>query len=390
MVKTITSESIPIKIWADKVEKRALDQAFNLANHPKAFHHVALMPDTHEGFGMPIGGVLATKGAIIPNAVGVDIGCGLLAIRTSLKDITENKLSKILAEIRKLIPVGFNHHKSKQNINLMPKIGEYSKYKLPVVEQEYNPALYQLGTLGGGNHFIEIQKGNDGFIWIMIHTGSRNIGYKVANHYNKLARSLNKKWVCNIPDKWDLAYLPLDDKSAVTYNAEMKFCIDFARANRELILNRIKRIVNTYNNEVTFHEKINIAHNYASKEKHFGNEVIVHRKGAIKVDQNTIGIVPGSQGTNSYIVKGKGNKDSYESCAHGAGRRLGRRQARRQLNLKYEKNRLDNKGIIHSIRSVKDLDEAPSAYKDITKVMRYQDDLVEQLIELTPLGVIKG
>jgi len=390
MEKIISTEKIPIKLWLKDVELGALNQVKNLANHTYAFHHIALMPDAHEGFGMPIGGVLATKDVIIPNAVGVDIGCGICAVRTSLKEIPIDTLKGILGIIRRTIPVGFIHHKSKQKNEQMPDPSKYSQKDMPIVNQEYNSALHQIGTLGGGNHFIEIQKGNDGFIWIMVHSGSRNIGFKVASYYNKLAKSLNEKWKSKIPPKWDLAYLPLDSKQGQIYQKEMHYCVDFAFGSRKLMMNRIKEAISPFFDDVVYNDIINIAHNYASQEKHFGEKVIVHRKGATLASAETIGIVPGSQGMKSYIVKGKGNLESYNSCSHGAGRRLGRRQAQRQLNLKSEQKALEEKGILHSIKSKRDLDEAPSAYKDIVTVMSNQRDLVEIIAELSPLAVIKG
>ncbi len=390
MEKIISTEKIPIKLWLKNIDAGALSQASNLANHPKAFHHIALMPDTHVGFGMPIGGVLATEGVIIPNAVGVDIGCGICAIRTSLNEIPFEVVKGIISAVRKLIPVGFKHYKQKQKSELMPDPANYTRDQLPIVEKEYNSALHQIGTLGGGNHFIEIQKGDDGFIWLMVHSGSRNIGYKVANHYNKLAKSLNEKWKRNIPQKWDLAYLPFDDKHGQIYKHEMQFCIDFAFANRKLMMERIKEAISYYIDDISYGNMLNIEHNYASEEEHFGKKIIVHRKGATKADKHTIGIVPGSQGMKSYIVKGRGNTESFKSCSHGAGRRLGRRQAQRQLNIEQERKVLEEKGIIHSLHSKRDLDEAPSAYKDISLVMKNQEDLVEILTELNPLAVVKG
>lgn len=389
MEKIISTEIIPIKLWLKDIESGALNQAINLANHPNAFHHIALMPDTHVGFGMPIGGVLATEDVIIPNAVGVDIGCGICAVRTSLREIPIKTLKGIMGVIRRTIPVGFNHHKSKQNNTIMPDVRLDSK-AMPIVNQEYKSAIYQIGTLGGGNHFIEVQRGKDDFIWLMVHSGSRNIGYKVATHYNKLAKSLNEKWKSNVPLKWDLAYLPLDSTQGQIYQKEMQYCVDFAFASRKLMMKRIKEAISYFFDDVIYNKMINIAHNYAAQEKHFGEKVIVHRKGATLANKETIGIIPGSQGMKSYIVKGKGNSESFESCSHGAGRRLGRRQAQRQLDLKSEQKALDEKGIIHSIRTKRDLDEAPSAYKDISIVMKNQEDLVEILVELEPLAVIKG
>jgi len=335
--------------------------------------------------------VLATKGVVIPNAVGVDIGCGMSAVRTSLNDINMNRLRTIMYGIRDLVPLGFKHHKKAGDPKRMPEGRPLKIDDLPVVSREYNSALYQLGTLGGGNHFIEIQKGSDGFIWLMVHSGSRNIGKQVADHYNKLAVKLNNKWGKSEYRKWQLAYLPENSDEGIIYWNEMRFCIDFAFANRQLMIDNILSVfTNEFGEKIKFAPLINIAHNYASHEEHFGEQVIIHRKGATQAKKGQTGIIPGSQGTNSYIVRGKGNKDSFESCSHGAGRVMGRKQAQRSLNLSKEIKDLDKKNILHSIQSKKDLDEAPSAYKDIKEVMRNQSDLVEIIVELTPMAVIKG
>ncbi len=388
MLKQITSEKLPIKLWLNDIEDGALEQAKNLANHPYAFKHIALMPDCHQGFGMPIGGILATKDVIIPNAVGVDIGCGMCAVQTNIEEIPKDKLKKILSDIRMLIPLGFKHHKTQQDAELMPN--GFDLDKMHVARREYDSARCQIGTLGGGNHFIEIQISNDKKIWIMVHSGSRNIGKQVADYYNRMAVDLNEKMKSPVPKSAQLAYLHLDSEQGIQYYNEMKYCVDFALANRKLMMERIIEVFSNNISSAKFAPMINIAHNYAVKEQHFGQEVIVHRKGATKADKNTVGIIPGSQGTSSYIVKGKGNKDSFESCSHGAGRVMGRKEAIRSLDLKKEINYLNEKGIIHSIRTTNDLEEASSAYKNIDEVMKNQEDLVEILVELKPLAVIKG
>ena len=398
-------QKVPIKSWVTDIESGALDQAKNLANLPFLFRHVALMPDCHQGYGMPIGGVMATEGVVIPNAVGVDIGCGMIAVKSKIKveEFKTETLKKVMGEIRKVIPVGFNHHKKSQDEKLMPYYDgtpmNVSRYK--IVSQQYSNALTQLGTLGGGNHFIEIQKGDDGFIWIMIHSGSRNLGYKVAAHYNNIAKELNLKWQSAVPPSHDLAFLPLDIQEAEDYINEMNYCVKFALANRMLMMDRIediffKVILKDNGKRTKMHPKycfgssINIAHNYAQMENHFGKNVMVHRKGATSAAEGQIGIIPGSQGTSSYIVRGLGNVESFKSCSHGAGRRMGRKDAQRTLKLEDEKKRLEDMGVIHSIRHVKDLDEAPGAYKDIDEVMDNQKDLIEIVTKLTPLAVIKG
>ena len=386
MRKTLTTEKLPIKLWLDEIEPSALEQARNLANLPFAFHHVAIMPDAHQGYGMPIGGVMATEGVIVPNAVGVDIGCGMCAAPTDLSGIDPADLKKIMAGIRRLVPLGFNHHKTPRDERWMPGLGG----KLPLVEQEYRSALTQIGTLGGGNHFIEIQRGSDGRVWLMIHSGSRNIGFRVANHYNQLAIDIGRKGRSAIPKAWQLAHLDLDSQVGQTYLAEMEYCVQFALRNRLLMLEMVKEALIEQMGEVAFGEVINIAHNYAAREVHFGREVLVHRKGATSAAAGQLGIIPGSQGSRSYIVRGLGNPESFRSCSHGAGRLMGRKEAQRSLDLEAEKARLDRQGIIHAIRSRRDLDEAAGAYKDIASVISAQSDLVEVMVELSPLAVIKG
>lgn len=414
---------IPCYVWSQEgsIEQGAIDQIKNASSLPFSFHHTVLCPDSHVGYGAPIGGVLATKGVVIVNFVGVDIGCGMCAVKTLLTEIDTETLKKIMGEIRKQIPLGMNRHKEKQDEVLMPvfdKLGKdyvngagknwqenYLKdLGMPIVAREYNSALKSLGTLGGGNHFIEIQKGSDGHIWIMIHSGSRNLGKQVADYYNRLAYKLNKQWHSNTylpPNPEDsLAFFPIDSEEGKAYLREMQYCVEFALANRKLMMERIK-IIFENNTKLQgwcrikdngidnfFPEFINIAHNYAKMENHFGENVMVHRKGATLATTDTIGIIPGSQGTKSYIVRGKGEGQSFNSCSHGAGRRLGRKNACRVLSLEEEMKKME--GIVHGMRNQKDLEEAPGSYKDIKTVMKNQSDLVETLVELTPLAVVKA
>lgn len=389
MKQIISTEKRPIKLWLDDIDDGAMGQARNLANLPFVYKHIAVMPDAHLGYGMPIGGVMATEDVIVPNAVGVDIGCGMCALQTSLTDISHDKLKAIIGLIRRTIPLGFKHHKARQSKALMPKT-EFPLEELPLVAQEYNNALTQLGTLGGGNHFIEIQKGSDGHIWIMIHSGSRNLGFKVANYYNRLAVQLNSRWGSTIPRNWQLAFLPLSSEAGRQYVREMDYCVEFALANRKLMMERVMEAFRAVASPVSFSSFINIAHNYAAMETHFHKQVIVHRKGATSAREGEMGIIPGSQGTPSYIVRGKGNSESFESCSHGAGRKMGRKQAQRQLDLETEVKKLDDQGIIHSIRGRRDLDEAAGAYKNVDQVVENQIDLVEVVVTLHPLAVIKG
>jgi tRNA-splicing ligase RtcB len=392
MIREIRSELIPIKFWAKDIEESAMAQVRNLANLPFAFSHIAVMPDCHTGYGMPIGGIIATKDVVIPNAVGVDIGCGMVAVKTSLKYLKKDTINIILNKIRENIPLGFKHHKKPQNGKLMPFGGKsiFSKDKdYNIVKKEYNSALNQIGTLGGGNHFIEIQSGSDGFIYLMLHSGSRNIGYKVANHYNRLAKDLASKLPYNVPRNYDLAYLMVDSREGVCYLKEMQYCLQFAKNNRNLMLEFIKQVLHDVT-QCSFADEINIHHNYAALEDHFGRKVYIHRKGATRAQKEEIGIIPGSQGTKSFIVKGLGNSNSFKSCSHGAGRKMSRNQARKSLNLAQERQKIEARGIIHSIRTKRDLDEASSAYKDIQEVIELQKDLIEPLVELNPLAVVKG
>jgi len=402
-MKTIQGQNCIIKSYCENPESGAIDQARNIAKLPNIFHHVVLLPDTHPGFGMPIGCVAALTDSISPYMVGEDIGCGMCAVKTSLTEIDTDILKKIMSKIREAIPLGRDHQAKAQDKALLPWF-DFDKGKktegtmMPVVCKEYDFARYQIGTLGGGNHFIEIQKGDDGHIWIMIHSGSRNIGSKVAFYYHNIAVALNKKYHTAVEDSWQLNFLPLDSQEGKQYLTEMNYCIEFALANRKVMMDRILTI---FANECSVHSEygdtyfdfepmINIAHNYASIENHFGKNVWVHRKGATLAREKTIGIIPGSQGSKSYIIKGKGNPESFMSCSHGAGRAISRRYAREQLNLQDEIDKLNSKGIIHSVRQQTDLDEAPGAYKNIDIVMEEQTELVDIIVKLEPLAVIKG
>jgi tRNA-splicing ligase RtcB len=380
-MKVIDTERIPIKLWLDDIEPEALAQAKNLANLPFVYKWIAIMPDSHCGYGMPIGGVMATIGIIVPNAVGVDIGCGMMAVKTSLNVIDTDTIKKIMGEIRKVVPVGFSHQQEAQEWS-----GFDNAPHSVVIQQELESARKQIGTLGGGNHFIEIQKGNDGHIWLMLHSGSRNFGLKTANYYHKKAVGLCERWYSELPDK-DLSFLPIETNEGNEYYEAMNFCLKFAQANRALMMKRITDIAYSITG-ATILDEINIHHNYAAFEHHYGKDVLVHRKGATKATAGLRGIIPGSMGTHSYIVCGKGNPESFSSCSHGAGRAMGRKEAKRTLVLEDEQKKME--GIVHGLRTEKELDEAPGAYKNIDVVMHNQQDLVDVMVELTPLGVIKG
>ncbi len=383
-MKVNNENRIPIKMWLEDLDDNAMSQARNLANLPFAFGHIAIMPDAHMGYGMPIGGVLATENVVIPNAVGVDIGCGMIAMETDIVVGDVDKLKQVIELIQYYIPVGFHHHKTPQSEQLMPDIDAH----MPVVKREYFKARKSLGTLGGGNHFIELQYDCDDHLWVMIHSGSRNLGKQVADHYNKVAKRLNKKWLSCVPAGYDLAFLPVDTPEATNYIDEMNFCVEYSLANRKHMMVAVEKILLRVFKEFYGKPAINIAHNYARLECHFGKNVMVHRKGATSAKAGEIGIIPGSQGTASYIVEGLGNSLSFMSCSHGAGRRMGRKQATRELDLKTQQEIMQ--GIIHGIKTTADLDEAPGAYKDIDVVMDNQLSLVKPLQILLPLAVVKG
>ena len=381
----------PVMIWTGSVEETAMRQIENLTTLPFLFHHLAIMPDVHAGMGMPIGGVLACKDAVIPNAVGVDIGCGMCAVKTNWKvaDIPTEVLRKqIMRGIRERIPLGMDHHKEAQDEKYLP-VG-YDIDSLEVVKRRSQSILHEVGTLGGGNHFIELQKDEEGNLWIMIHSGSRNLGKQVGDYYNKMAAKLNKRWHSSVSPEIQLPFLARETKEFGMYWSEMKYCIDFALCNRKLMMERIEEVIADSLKGIEFEPMINIAHNYAAWENHFGQNVIVHRKGATLAREGIIGIIPGSQGTASYIVEGLGNPESFCSCSHGAGRLMSRKMAIRTLDMQQEVAQLEAKGIVHAIRSQDDMQEASGAYKDIEEVIANELDLVKVKTRLLPVAVIKG
>jgi len=381
----ISSGRIPIKVWAREVEEGALEQAERAANLPFSFGHIALMPDVHQGYGVPIGCVLCTRGVIIPNAVGVDIGCGMLAVKTNITEIDKDQLRTVRQLIIRMVPTGFSWRTVQVPEASMPHLDS----DLPIVASCLPNARYQMGTLGGGNHFIEIQRGDDGHVWAMIHSGSRNVGKQVADHYHRAAKTLNSRWFSSVPPEWNLAFLPEDDDLADKYTREMHYCVQFALQNRQMMMQNVLTALASVRKDVESLETINIAHNYAEKEHHFGTNVIVHRKGATSAASEQVGIIPGSQGSNSYVVLGKGVSDSFKSCSHGAGRKLSRKKARETLDFHNEVAQMEQLGVVHNIHKIRHLDEAPGAYKDINDVMADQEDLVSIRTTLTPLASVK-
>lgn len=395
----IDENKLPIYSWCADLEEQALNQAKNVSNLPFAFHHIALMPDCHLGFGMPIGCVAAFKNFVVPNAVGVDIGCGMSAVKTDIlaEKLTPEIIKILFTRLEQKIPLGFSVHGSNQSWEGFDKFlddfssgkpGWYSK-------KSFDRARKSLGTLGGGNHFIELQKDEEGFAWLMLHSGSRNLGKTIAEHYHSKAIKFCSTNKINLPTN-ELAGLKYDSTDGKAYFRDMTFALNFAAENRRQMMIVFK---NTLSELVpcNFTEEINIHHNYAALERHFNTDVFIHRKGATSAKINEKGIIPGSMGTPSYIVQGLGNEDSFMSCSHGAGRKMGRNEACRILDLETSKRKM--RGVYHRpfqkikrgrLRGKIDLSESPGAYKNIDEVIELQKDLVTVLYKLYPLGSLKG
>jgi tRNA-splicing ligase RtcB len=381
----------PIKAWVDHVnlEPEAEEQLKNLASLPFIYKHVAVMPDAHAGKGSTVGTVIATKGAIIPAAVGVDIGCGMCAVKLPLVRDDIKDLSTLRHSIERSVPVGFNHHKelnsnySEHYSHLSDTFGRYG------VDQK---TLLQCGTLGGGNHFIELCEDTLGGIWVVLHSGSRGIGNKLATVHIDKAKSLMKEYFISLPDP-DLAYLAQNTSEFKYYLQDLLWAQDYAKFNRTIMMDLVLR-------EIGYHikqdklffldkkiEEINCHHNFTQLENHFGNNVWITRKGAVQAQEGQYGIIPGSMGTKSYIVKGKGNVESFCSCSHGAGRNMSRTKARATFTAD------DLVKQTEGVECRKDegvVDEIPGAYKDIDLVMKSQEDLVEVVYTLKQFMCIKG
>ena len=402
-------QRVPIKAWlgsVDDLEATCLQQALNLSKLPFAFRHIALMPDTHSGYGMPIGGVFASSEVIIPNAVGVDIGCGMGFVHTNvparlLRDVVTSQgtlAQSLVGQIMRDVPQGFEHHKVQQKSEFLDrypvqKLYHYGREKLPRVDEAYK----QLGTLGGGNHFIELQEDEEGYLGIMVHTGSRNIGFKVANYFNKLAKDLNSMMGSEVPPHFDLAYLPLETKEARGYIEWMNFALDFARHNREHIMRRVQDIVvqglkkHAGIKDIQLSKEVNAHHNYAAQERHFDEDIWVHRKGAIRAQHGELGIIPGAMGSYSFIVEGLGNPESFCSASHGAGRVMGRKEAVRTFDVdEVLADFKAKKMILGKKRKGDTAEEYYKAYKNIEEVMACQMDLVRPVLKVKTVAVVKG
>ena len=396
-VKTVLDgSSTPVRIWTDDIDEGSKAQLANIASLPFIHHHVAAMPDVHLGIGATIGSVIATHQAIIPAAVGVDIGCGMVAARLSLtaNDIDEKRLKKVFDQISRDVPVGRDQHAdgrvlvdavrpfeaglkalTERHPQLLKAFGKFSKW------------ANQMGTLGGGNHFIEVCLDEHERVWVMLHSGSRGIGNAIATYFIELARKDMARHMIQLPDR-DLAYFAEGSEHFADYVEAVHWAQEYARANRqamlELVLAGLARHLPPFT--VTT-EAVNCHHNYVAREHHYGADVWVTRKGAIRAGQGELGIVPGSMGARSYIVRGKGNAESFCSSAHGAGRRMSRTAATKRFT-EADLARQTEGVICRKDKGV--VDEIPGAYKDIDEVMANQRDLTEILHTLKQVVCVKG
>jgi len=394
--KVMTENHVPVKIWTDDVDDRSMEQLGNIAKLPFIHHHIAAMPDVHLGLGATIGSVIATHKAIIPAAVGVDIGCGMVAARLSItaNDLDEKSLKKVFDQITRDVPVGRAQHADNRVLvdavqpfepglkrltdrhpELLKSFGKFSKW------------MNQMGSLGGGNHFIEVCLDEADQVWVMLHSGSRGIGNAIADHFIKLARKDMERWMITLPDR-DFAYFPEGTEHFDDYVEAVHWAQEYAMQNRQcmldLVLSALARHLPAF--EVTT-EAVNCHHNYVAHEHHYGANVWVTRKGAIRAREGDLGIVPGSMGAKSYIVRGKGNPESFNSSAHGAGRKMSRTAAEKA----FTETDLANQTVGVICRKDKGvIDEIPCAYKDIDQVMANQNDLTEILHTLKQVVCVKG
>lgn len=397
MMNVIPGEKHPIKVWTDPstIEDSALQQLKNLARLPFiGSNGIAVMPDVHAGIGSTVGTVIATRKAVLPAAVGVDIGCGMCAVRTSLKasDLPDN-LAPVRHQIERDVPVGFNAYKRESDIqtnwstfhslvNDWNDLVDKTEYR-----SDFGTVSKQLGTLGGGNHFIEICLDENQDVWIMLHSGSRGTGNQIGRYFIDRAKELCERWHVDLPHQ-DLAYLPQGDKVFDEYIQAVTWAQEYAKANRAVMLERVcSALGRTVKPFYTQDEAVNCHHNYVALENHHNENLYVTRKGAISAREGQLGIIPGSMGQRSYIVRGKGNMQSYCSCSHGAGRVMSRTQAKKHFTL------ADLVAQTQGVECRKDegvIDEIPGAYKDIDQVMANQTDLVEVEHTLKQVLCVKG
>lgn len=401
----IDSAGVPIKAWTKgvEVEEDAKKQLRKLAGLPFVFKHVAVMPDVHGGLGSTIGTVFATKGAIIPAAVGVDIGCGMSAVRTSL---TASDLPDDLSGLRSALEAAIPHGRTDNggvndrgawseipagNVAYLRDIMKRLQLivaKHPAIEKAANRAANHAGTLGTGNHFVEICLDTEQRVWVMLHSGSRGIGNRIGTYFIEQAKKDMQRWFINLPDA-DLAYMPQGSALFNDYCEAITWAQDFARLNRDFMMSNALGALRAFipKSFSCDEEAINCHHNYVSWERHFGENVMLTRKGAVDAHEGKLGIIPGSMGAKSFIVRGKGNRESFCSCSHGAGRKMSRTEARKRFTV--EDHVTATQGV-ECRKDIEVIDETPAAYKDIDAVMAAQADLVEIVYTLKQVLCVKG
>jgi tRNA-splicing ligase RtcB len=400
IVQTLHKGRVPVHIYTDDVDHAALQQLLNIANLPIVHPHVAAMPDVHAGIGATVGSVIPTRSAIIPAAVGVDIGCGMNAVRTTLTaSQLPDSLARLRGAIEAAVPVGFEQHAwDKVRGSAHARAGRPLNDRLDVIVGKHGGIMKmqrkftqtwicQLGTLGGGNHFIEICLDEAQRVWIMLHSGSRGIGNVIGRYFIAAARKDMQRHQIHLPDK-DLSYFSEGSALFDDYIDAVEWAQDYALINRREMMRRVVDVLAQYAPPFKLDgEAINCHHNYVARESHGGERLFVTRKGAISAREGELGIIPGSMGAKSYIVRGKGDPASFCSCSHGAGRHMSRSEAKRKFN------RFDLAAQTEGIECRKDggvVDEIPAAYKDIDKVMAHQSDLVEVVHTLRQVICIKG
>jgi tRNA-splicing ligase RtcB len=394
----------PIKAWTRgvPVEEEAKQQLINIASLPFIYRWIAVMPDVHLGKGATVGSVIPTKQAIIPAAVGVDIGCGMMAVRTSLnaRDLPDS-LAPLRTVIEKAVPHGRTDNGGRNDRGAWRDLPPHVAAAWSKLEPQYSamvakhPKLRRgndsnhLGTLGTGNHFIEVSLDEANDVWIVLHSGSRGVGNRIGQFFIELAKEDMRKLMVNLPDR-DLAYLPEGTDHFNEYVDAVQWAQSYAMKNRELMMASIVRAIRESNLLPPFEanaEVVNCHHNYVAVEEHYGERVFVTRKGAVRAGKHDLGIIPGSMGAKSFIVRGKGNPESFESCSHGAGRAMSRGEAKRRFTVE------DHVRATEGIECRKDqgvIDETPAAYKSIDAVMQAQSDLVDVVHTLKQVVVVKG
>lgn len=396
---------VPIKAWIDGVEleNEARQQLMNVALMPFIYKHIAVMPDVHWGMGATVGSVIPTERAIIPAAVGVDIGCGMIAVKTSLKasDLPDSLLG-VRTAIEAAVPHGRTDNGGPNDKGRHKEVPEAAKQsfmgimegltaitdKHPSLERAAYGASGHMGTLGTGNHFIEVCLDETQNVWFMLHSGSRGIGNAIGQYFINRAKDDMKRWFINLPDQ-DLAYLPEGSENFYEYIRAVNWAQKFAKQNRntmmQLVIDAVKKELGREFDATLL--AVNCHHNYVQREKHFGKEVWLTRKGAVSAQEGELGIIPGSMGVKSYIVRGKGNRESFCTCSHGAGRRMSRREAERRFTIEDHVKATEG---VECRKDVEVIDETPMAYKDIDAVIAAQTDLIEVVYTLKQVVCVKG